>query len=60
MSSYTGKCVVRLSTGAIFDVQVVDTSGIGITLSPEEYVARGITPPLKELPDCSAAAQPAA
>ena len=53
MSSYTGKCVVRISTGQIIDVHVVDSTGIGMTLSPQEYEARQVKPPLEELPDCS-------
>jgi hypothetical protein len=56
MSSYTGKCVLRTRDGKIVDVQVRDSAGMGITLSPEEYRARGIKPPLEELPDCSSSA----
>lgn len=53
MSQYTGKCVVRISTGEIISVHVVDTAGIGMTLSPEDYEARGVKPPLDQLPNCS-------
>lgn len=53
MSEYTGKCVVRIADGTIVDVHVVDSKGIGATLSPTEYQSRGIRPPISELPDCS-------
>lgn len=52
MTQYTGKCV-HLLNGKIFDVQVVDSSGIGNVLLPEEYEAKGVQPPLSQLPDCS-------
>lgn len=55
MSQYTGKCIVRISTGEILSVHVVDSTGMGMTLSPEEYVARGVKPPLDQLPNCSSA-----
>jgi hypothetical protein len=56
MSSYTGKCVLRTRDGIIVDVQVRDSAGHGMTLPPKEYRARGIKPPLEELPDCSSSA----
>lgn len=42
MSQYTGKCVIRISTGEIIDVHVVNTSGTGMILPPQEYQTRGI------------------
>lgn len=51
MSSYTGLYVQRLSTGQIHGVQVRDTAGTDVPLDPTEYRARGIQPPIEELPD---------
>lgn len=54
MSSYRGVCVLRLSTGEIHRVKVVDSTGLGNVLDPKEYVRRGIQPLLEQLPDCPA------
>lgn len=51
MSSYTGLYVQRLSNGEIFSVQVADTGGNSLPLNPDDYVNRGIRPPIGELPD---------
>jgi hypothetical protein len=53
MSNYVGKCVVRLQSGDVVSVHVVDTAGNGMTLDPSDYKARGIKPPLTELPECA-------
>lgn len=53
MSEYTGQCVVRISTGEILDVHVVDSKGVGMTIPPNEYLSRGIKPSLNQLPECS-------
>jgi len=52
MSSYRGVCVLRLTTGEIHGVKVIDTAGNGNVLDPSEYVRRGVQPPLDQLPDC--------
>ena len=49
--SYRGLYVQRLKNGRIFSVHVaLPGSRRGIAFSPEDYEARGIQPPLKELP----------
>jgi hypothetical protein len=53
MSSYVGECVVRVHSAEIVSVHVVDAGGNGMTLSPDEYKARGIKPPLETLPECA-------
>ena len=53
MTLYKGICVFRLSSGAIFNVKVEDTAGNQLTISPDEYLRRGINPPIDQLPDCS-------
>jgi hypothetical protein len=51
-STYRGLYVQRLRNGRIYNVQVeMADSPRGITFSPEDYQARGIEPPLKELPN---------
>lgn len=54
MTQYTGSCAARIATGEIINVHVVDATGNGMTLSPGEYVNRGVQPPLDQLPDCKA------
>jgi hypothetical protein len=46
-----GLYVQRYSNGQIHGVQVVDTAGNENSLDPSIYRARGISPPLEELPD---------
>ena len=58
MTSYIGVCVVRLSNGEIFNVQVKDPAGNGMVLTPQEYQHRQINPPLNQLPDCSSLKAP--
>lgn len=50
-SSYTGLYVQRLNDGAIHNVQVVDAGGHSIPLNPNEYIARGVQPPIDQLSD---------
>lgn len=50
MSSYKG--LYTQSAGhQIFNVQVEDPGGNSIGLTPDIYVARGILPPIEQLPD---------
>lgn len=51
MSRYKGLYVQRLENGEIHGVQVVDPSGISLSLPPDIYVQRGIKPPIENLPD---------
>lgn len=51
-TSYRGICVLRLSSGEIIDVQVEDTTGMRLTLSPQQYQERGCKPQISLLPDC--------
>lgn len=51
MSSYTGLYVQRLTTGHVHGVQVDDGAGIENSLNPDVYTARGIQPPIDQLPD---------
>lgn len=51
MSAYKGLYVQRLSDGLIHSVQVQDVGGIGLPLSPLDYVNREISPPIQTLPD---------
>jgi hypothetical protein len=50
MSTYTGLYVQRLSDGTIFNVQVRDPRGNETGLIPQDYEARGILPPIDQLP----------
>jgi len=50
MSTYTGLYVQRLSDGTIFNVQVRDPSDHESGLTPEDYEAKGILPPIDQLP----------
>jgi hypothetical protein len=51
MSSYKGLSVSRLSDGTIVDVQVEESNGISLCLTPAVYKERGIQPPIQSLPD---------
>lgn len=51
MSSYVGLYVQRLNSGVIHGVQVRDPGGNELSLSPDDYVNRGIRPLIDELPD---------
>jgi len=50
MSSYKGLYTQSVA-GQIFSVQVVAPGGHSIPLSSDEYIARGVLPPIEELPD---------
>ena len=51
MSSYEGLYVQRLTDGTVHSVQVKDSAGNQLPLDPQEYIRRGIGPPLETLPD---------
>ena len=53
MSSYIGVHVNRLEGGTIDSVQVKDSAGIELPISPDEYKRRGIKPPIEELPEAT-------
>lgn len=53
MSSYTGLCVTKTESGRVVGVQVIDTAGNEINISPETYVEREVRPLIDELPSCS-------
>lgn len=50
MTNYTGLYVQRLTDGTIYNVQVRDSNGHEFGLSPQEYEARNISPPVNQLP----------
>jgi hypothetical protein len=50
-TNYTGLYIQKLTSGEIVSVQVRDTAGIDLPLSPEDYRARGIQPEIERLPD---------
>jgi hypothetical protein len=52
MTSYKGMCVFRLGSGAIFNAKVEDAAGNQLTISPDDYLRRGVNPPIDQLPDC--------
>ena len=47
----TGLYVQRLNSGAIHSVQVVDSANNSRPMDPHTYTARGIQPPIEQLPD---------
>ncbi len=51
-SSYKGVCVHFLSDGTIDHVSVEDISGNRLPLDLDDYIYRGILPPVEDLPDC--------
>lgn len=51
MSDYIGLYVTRLENGEIYGVQVETDGGFSTSLLPEDYIQRGIKPPIDELPD---------
>lgn len=51
VSSYEGLYVIRSESGNIDSVQVRDHGGNSLPLTPDDYVARGIKPPIEQLPD---------
>ncbi len=51
MSSYTGLYVQRYENGTIHSVQVADPFGNSLPLDPQEYIDRGVKPPIDLLPD---------
>lgn len=51
-SSYKGVCVHFLSDGTIDHVSVEDISGNRLPLDLDDYISRGIQPPVDDLPDC--------
>ena len=50
-SSYRGVYVRRYSNGQIYNVQVATPQGNSSTVSPFDYHAREIEPPIDRLPD---------
>jgi hypothetical protein len=52
-STYQGLYVQRYDNGQIHNVQVTSPGGASIPLDPDDYVARGIEPPMEELPDAA-------
>jgi hypothetical protein len=51
MSSYKGIFVQRTASGDIHSVQVEDPFGNSLSLDPRDYLARGVQPPMDQLPD---------
>ncbi len=50
LSSYTGLYVQRLNDGTVYSVQVTDPYGNELPLNPQDYIDRGIQPPIDQLP----------
>lgn len=50
MSDYKGIAVQRLSNGEIYSVVVITPPNHKSTMEPDEYVRRGIKPPIDTLP----------